>query len=536
MKLLVTDELSKEGMDMLMKDGGAEVTVRPKISQEELIKIIPEYDGLIIRSGTKVTAEVIEAGKNLKVIGRAGVGVDNVDVEAATRRGILVMNTPAANIISACEHTMAMMLSLARNIPWADKSVKEGKWEKSKFMGVELSGKTLGIIGIGRIGGEVAKRAKSFGMKMIGFDPFISQEAAVKLGVRLLPLDEVCREADFITVHAALTPTTHNLISTAQFALMKPTVMIVNCARGGIIDEAAWCEALRTKRIAGAAIDVFEQEPLPKDSPFLSLENAVLTPHLGASTKEAQEKVSIEMAEHVKIFIKDKRVTNAVNVPLGKIDPKVTPFITIAEKLGSFALQLTDGAVKKIEVECHGEIANLDTRMVTVSALVGVLSNVTGENTNIINASSIAREKGIQVVESKVDESTHFVNMLVVRVITDTMKREVRGTAFPSDQPRLLGIDEFDLDIPLDGDFIMTMHTDMPGMIGKVGTTLGSKGVNIARMGVGREDKGGRALMLIAVDEGVDRKILEELKAIPNFHDARMVSLSQMKTKSYLNL
>ena len=264
MKLLVTDELSKEGIDMLTKDGGVQVDVKPKIPQEDLIKIIGEYDALIVRSGTKVTAQVIEAGKKLRVVGRAGVGVDNVDVDAATRRGILVMNTPSANIISACEHTMAMMLSLARNIPWADKSVKEGKWEKSKFMGVELSGKTLGIIGIGRIGGEVAKRAKAFGMKLIGFDPYISPEAAVKLGVRLLPLDKVCEEADFITVHAALTPTTHNLVSTAQFNLMKPTVMIVNCARGGIIDEAAWVEALRTKRIAGSAIDVFEQEPLPQ--------------------------------------------------------------------------------------------------------------------------------------------------------------------------------------------------------------------------------------------------------------------------------
>src|SRR5512145_632541 len=248
---------------MLTKDQTIQVDVRPKISQEDLLKIIGDYEALIVRSGTKVTAQVIEAGKKLRVVGRAGVGVDNVDVDAATRRGILVMNTPSANIISACEHTMAMMLSLARNIPWADKSVKEGKWEKSKFMGVELSGKTLGIIGIGRIGGEVAKRAKSFGMKLIGFDPYISPEAAVKLGVRLMSLNDVCKEADFITVHAALTPTTHNLISTAQFEMMKPTIMIVNCARGGIIDEAAWCEALRTKRIAGAAIDVFEQEPLP---------------------------------------------------------------------------------------------------------------------------------------------------------------------------------------------------------------------------------------------------------------------------------
>jgi len=535
MKILVTDELSKEGIEMLTKDG-VQVDVRPKISQDDLLKIIGDYEALIVRSGTKVTAQVIEHGKKLKVVGRAGVGVDNVDVEAATRRGILVMNTPSANIISACEHTMAMMLSLARNIPWADKSVKEGKWEKSKFMGVELSGKTLGIIGIGRIGGEVAKRAKSFGMKLIGFDPYISQEAAVKLGVRLMSLNDVCKEADFITVHAALTPTTHNLISTAQFEMMKPTIMIVNCARGGIIDEAAWCEALRTKRIAGAAIDVFEQEPLPKDSPFLKLENAVLTPHLGASTKEAQEKVSIEMAEHVKLFLVDKQITNAVNAPMGKIDPKVAPFINIAEKLGSFCMQLIDGPVKKIEVEVHGEIASMDTRMVTTSTLVGVLANVKGENTNIINVGPIAREMGIQVVESKIDESTHYTNMVVVRVSSDGTKHEVRGTAYPVSEPRLLGVDEFDIDMPLEGDFILTRHQDMPGMIGKVGTLLGDMKINIARMGVGREDKNGGALMLIQVDNEVDKAVLEKLRAMPNFKEARSVRLSHMKKKQLMEL
>jgi D-3-phosphoglycerate dehydrogenase / 2-oxoglutarate reductase len=536
MKLLVTDELSKEGIDMLTKDGGVQVDVKPKIPQEDLIKIIGEYDALIVRSGTKVTSQVIEAGRKLRVVGRAGVGVDNVDVEAATRRGILVMNTPAANIISACEHTMAMMLSLARNIPWADKSVKEGKWEKSKFMGVELSGKTLGIIGIGRIGGEVAKRAKAFGMKLIGFDPYISPEAAVKLGVRLMTLDKVCEEADFITVHAALTPTTHNLVSTAQFNMMKPTVMIVNCARGGIIDEAAWAEALRTKRIAGSAIDVFEQEPLPKDSPFLGLSNAVLTPHLGASTKEAQEKVSIEMAEHVKMFLVDNKITNAVNAPMSKIDPKVAPYIGIAERLGSFAMQLVDGPVKKIEVEVHGEIANMDTRMVTVSALVGVLSTVKGENTNIINAGSIAREMGIQVVESKVDEMTHYVNMLIVRVASDGVKREVRGTAFPASEPRLIGIDEFDVDVPLEGDFVMTKHNDMPGMIGKVGMMLGNRHINIANMNVGRETKGGRAIMIMSVDGAVGKEVLDELRAEKNFQEARSITLSHMRTHEYMSL
>ncbi|MCE5296957.1 MAG: phosphoglycerate dehydrogenase [Euryarchaeota archaeon] len=533
MKILITDELSKEGIEMLTKDKTIQVDVRPKISQEDLLKIIGDYEALIIRSGTKVTAQVIEAGTKLRVVGRAGVGVDNVDVEAATRRGVLVMNTPSANIVSASEHTMAMMLSWARNIPWADASVKSGKWERSKFMGIELSGKTLGIVGIGRIGGEVAKKAKAFGMKLVGFDPYISPELAVKLGVRLLPLDKVLAEADIITIHAPLTPTTYHQIGKAQFEMMKPTAVIVNCARGEIMDEDALIEALETKRIAGAALDVYEKEP-PKGSKLLELSNVVLTPHLGASTKEAQDKVSMEMAEHVKLFLVDDKITNAVNAPISKVDPKVAPFIPIAERLGSFCMQLIDGPVKKVEVEMHGEIATLDTRMVTVSALIGVLQNVTGETTNVINANSIAREKGIQMVESKIDEAGLFTNMLVVRISSEGVKHEVRGTAFPSDQPRILGVDEFDLDMPLEGDFILTKHDDMPGMIGKIGNALGSRNVNIARMGVGREGKLGRALMLISVDDPVDKKILEELRTLQNFNEVRYVKLS--RPKDYMNI
>ena len=535
MKILITDELSKEGIEMLTKDPQVHVDVRPKISQEDLIKIIGDYEALIVRSGTKVTAPVIEAGKKLRVVGRAGVGVDNVDVDAATRRGVLVMNTPAANIVSASEHTMAMMLSWARNIPWADVSVKAGKWERNKFMGIELSGKTLGIVGIGRIGGEVAKKAKAFGMKLIGYDPFISQELAVKLGVRLMSLEKVLEEADIITIHAPLTPGTHHLIGKAQFDIMRPHVVLINCARGEIVDEAALVEALQTKRIAGAAIDVFENEP-PKGSKLLELDNVVLTPHLGASTKEAQEKVSMEMAEHVKIFLLENKISNAVNAPMSKMDPKVAPFVGIAERLGSFCLQLVDGPVKKVEVEVHGEIANLDTKMVTVSALIGVLSNITGENTNVINANHIAREKGIQIMEAKVDEAGLYTNMLVVRVHSDGSRHEVRGTAFPSDEPRLLGIDEFDLDMPLEGDFILTKHEDMPGMIGRVGSLLGSKGINIAQMGVGREGKGKKALMLISVDDPVTKDVLEALKALPNFKEAHYVRLSHMKAKEYMNV
>ena len=532
MKLLVTDELSKDGLDILTKGSGVQVDVKPGIPQDELIRIIPEYEGLIIRSGTKVTKEVVAAGKKLKVIGRAGVGVDNVDVEAATRRGILVMNTPMGNIVSAAEHTMAMMLTLTRKIIWADASLKSGKWERGKFIGTELNGKTLGIVGVGRVGGEVAKRAKSFQMKMVGFDPFLPPEVAVKLGVRLLPLEKVIEEADVITIHAPLTPSTKHIIGKAQFEMMKPNVMLINCARGGIVDEEALYDALKNKKIAGAALDVFENEP-PKGSKLLELDNIVVTPHLGASTKEAQDKVSLEMAECVKAFLSEGRISNAVNAPVGKIDLKVLPFMSVAEMLASFAFQMVDGPVKRVEVSCYGEIATLDTRMVTTSALIGVLSNIIGEQVNIINAGSIAKEKGIQVVESKVEESTRYQNMVSVNVHSDGIKHEVRGTAFPSTQPRLLGVDEYDIDMPIEGDFLLTMHNDVPGMIGRVGTILGEKQINIARMGVGRESKGGKAVMLVAVDNIVPKELLDRLKGLKDFSEARFIRMNQ-RPKEYM--
>ncbi len=534
-KLLVTDELSKEGLEMLRSGGQVQVDIRPGIAHEELIKIIGDYDALIIRSGTKVDAAVIEAGKKLKVVGRAGVGVDNVDVRAATRKGILVMNTPAANIISAAEHTMALMMSLARNIVWADASLKKGEWKRSKFTGFELNGKTLGIVGIGRVGGEVAKRARSFQMKLVGFDPYIPPEVAVKLGVRLMPLEQVIEEADVITVHAALTPTTHHLISKELIAKMKPNAIVLNVARGELIDEDALYDALKEKRIAGAALDVFSQEP-PTGSKLLTLDNIVVTPHLGASTKEAQEKVSAEMAEHVKMFLVDKRISNAVNAPVRGMDPKVVPFISVAERLGAFAVQLTDAPVAKLQVTTYGDLASVDSKMLTVSALMGVLSNLSGEQPNIINAEIIAKEKGIQIVESKVEESERYVNMISVSLQSNGVKREVRGTAFPGSEPRLLGIDNYDLDMPLEGDFLMSIHADVPGIIGRIGTTLGGRNVNIARMGLGRDEKGGRALMLVSVDNPVTEDTVKELASNKGFEEVRFIELSSIGNRDYLQI
>ncbi|MEM0449085.1 MAG: phosphoglycerate dehydrogenase [Methanomassiliicoccales archaeon] len=535
MKVLVTDELSKEGLEILTKDSSLQVDVRPGIPHEELIRIISDYEALIIRSGTKVTREVIEAGKKLKVVGRAGVGVDNVDVEAATRRGVLVMNTPLGNIVSAAEHTMAMMLSLARKIVWADASLKSGKWERSKFIGTELNGKTLGIVGVGRVGAEVAKRARSFQMKMVGYDPFLPAEAAVKLGVRLMPLEKVIEEADIITIHAPLTPSTKHMIGKEQFRLMKPHVLLINCARGGIVDEEALYEALKSKRIAGAALDVFENEP-PKGSKLLELDNIIVTPHLGASTKEAQEKVSLEMAECVKAFLVEGKISNAVNAPLGRVEPKVLPYIPLAETLASFAFQLVDGPVKKIEVGYFGELALLDTKTLSTSAIIGVLSHIIGEQqVNIVNASYIAKEKGIQITETRSEESPRYVNMISVRIHSDGVSREVRGTVFPGTQMRLLGVDEYDLDMPIEGDFLLTKHNDVPGIIGRVGTVLGENHINIARMGVGRETRGGMAIMLVAVDDVVSKEVLDYMLKLKDFKEARFIRLSQMRPKSYIS-
>jgi len=426
-----------------------------------------------------------------------------------------------------------MMLSLARNIVWADSSLKAGQWKRSKFTGIELNGKTLGIVGIGRVGSEVARRAKSFQMNLIAFDPYIPPEVAVKLGVRLLPLEKVMEEADIITVHAPLTPSTHHMIGKEQLALMKKNALLVNCARGGLVDEEALYEALASKQLAGAAVDVFEKEP-PTGSKLLTLDNIVVTPHLGASTKEAQEKVSVEMAESVKQFLLKRKISNAVNAPSMRLDPKVVPFIGIAEKMGAFAIQLMDQPFTKIQVTVAGDIASVDTKMVTTSALIGILTNVVGKNVNLINAESIAKEKGIQVVETKVEESERYVNMISIALSSDSVKREVRGTAFPGAEARLLGVDDFDLDMPLEGDFLFTTHRDTPGIIGKIGTILGDKGINIARMGLGRFERGGMALMLVSVDNEVSTTIMNELKTTEDFHEVRYIKLSTLTPREYM--
>lgn len=431
-KILVSDPLAEEGLQIL-KDSGFPVDVKTKLTEDELCGIIGEYDCLIVRSGTKVTKKVIEAGKNLKVVGRAGVGVDNIDVPAATEKGILVMNTPSANILSAAEHTVAMLLSLARNIPFAHASMHKGEWQRGKYTGVEMNGKTLGVIGVGRVGGEVIKRFKGFNMKMIGYDPFLPKEVADNLGVRLTTLEEVLRTSDFMTIHTPLLPDTKNMISTEQFEMMKPNARLANVARGGIVDEEALYQALKNKRIAGAAFDVWCEEPLCEyEKKLLELDNLVTTPHLGASTVEAQERVATEIAECVVAYLKDGTVANAINAPRGKLDPETEAYVPLAERMGVLAQNLNGSApIDELEITYCGGLAGKQTKLLTIYTVIGALKNIIGSGqANLINALSIAKGKGIAIKESSTDEAKEYTNIIEVKTVSGGKSRVIRGTVF----------------------------------------------------------------------------------------------------------
>ena len=525
MKLLVSDPLSEEGLKILTASG-IPVDVRPGLKEDELCAIIGEYDGLIIRSGTTVTKKVIDSGKKLRVIGRAGVGVDNIDVPAATAKGILVMNTPSANIISAAEHSCAMIMALVRNIPMAHASMHAGEWKRSKYTGIELNGKTLGIIGVGRVGGEVAKRLKHFNMTLIGYDPYLPKEVADEIGVRLTDLDDVITHADIMTIHTPLLPETRGMISMTQFKKMKPTAMLVNVARGGIVNEKDLYDALKNKVIAGAAFDVWENEPLSDDEKkLLELDNLVTTPHLGASTYEAQERVSIEVAEAAIKFLNDGIITNAINAPRGQLDPEIAPFVTLAEYLGIIAQQLNGSKpVELLEITCCGELAKKDTRRIGISAIIGVLQNIIGEKANMINAGSIAKGKGIVVKEAKSDDSKVYDSTLSVKVTSGKKSSEVRGTVF-ANIPRLVGVNDYSFEIPIQNNIFVARYKDKPGIIGAVGKILGDNGVNIGQMTVGRDAPNGTAIMVLSVDHPVSKEIEEKVDAATGFEKSKFISL-----------
>lgn len=526
MKVLVSDKLSEQGIEILKKAGDIDINVKTGLTAEQLIAEIPKYDGLIIRSGTKVTANIIEAAKNLKVIGRAGIGVDNVDVDAASRKGIVVMNTPEGNIITTAEHAIAMMLSLARKIPQANASVKGKKWERG-FMGIEVYNKTLGIIGLGRIGSIVASRAKGLSMNVIASDPFISKERASNLGVEVVELSELFRRSDFISIHTPKTSETTYLIGEKEFAMMKKEVRIINCARGGIINEKALYKAIKEKIVGGAALDVFEKEPVSPDNPLLELDEVICTPHLGASTDEAQENVAIDVAEQIVDFFKKGQIRNAVNVPSisAELLSKIQPYLTLGEKLGSFHAQLIEGGVKEIMVKYSGDIVNLDIKPITISIIKGFLQIFVGEGVNMVNAPFIAKERGIEVVETTTSELHDFTSLVSVTVKTEKEERLIEGTIFGKNDPRIVRIDEYWVEASPSGNMLLFSNIDTPGVIGKIGTMLGSDNINIAGMQLGRNKPRGNAVSIVNVDSPIPDETLSKIRAMSNIIYAKMIRL-----------
>lgn len=526
-KILVADTLAEEGLEILKTEKGVSIDIKTGLNPEGLSKIIKGYDAVIVRSATRITKEVIDSAKGLKVIGRAGVGLDNVDVEEASKCGIIVMNVPGGNTISTCEHTMSMLLALSRGIPAADASVKAGRWERAKYVGVELYGKTLGIVGLGKIGGEVAKRALAFGMNVIAYDPYLSMERAGHLEVTLAGgLDELLKKADYISVHVPKTKDTTHMIGQEQFKLMKKGVRIINCARGGIVDEAALIEAIQKGIVSGAALDVFEEEP-PKSTALLKLDNVVLTPHLGASTQEAQVNVSIDIAKQVCDALLGRGIRNAVNVPC--IDPKILkeiePYVKLAENLGNFQAQLIDGRIIEVKIKYTGDVTLTETSPITIALIKGLLFPILGETVNYVNASFIASERGIKIIEAKSSKVEDFANLIEMEVHSDKGVSSVTGTLFTKVDPRIVKIDNYYVDAIPSGYMIVTYNLDRPGIVGEIGTILGENNINIAGMTFGRESLGGKAITVLNVDSRVPDKVLERIKKARHITGVKLIKL-----------
>ncbi|MBD1922081.1 phosphoglycerate dehydrogenase [Microcoleus sp. FACHB-831] len=524
-KVLVSDPIDQVGIDILSQV--ATVDVKIGLPPEELVRIMPEYDALMIRSGTQVTKEMIEAGTQLKIIGRAGVGVDNVDVTAATRAGIVVVNSPEGNTIAAAEHALAMMLSLSRYIPDANQSVKNGQWDRKSFTGVEVYKKTLGVVGLGKIGSHVATVAKAMGMKLLAYDPFISIERADELGCRLVDLDLLFREADYITLHIPKTPETTHLINAEALATMKPTTRIINCARGGIIDEAALAEALTNGTIAGAALDVFETEPL-KESPLKQLaKQLILTPHLGASTAEAQVNVAIDVAEQIRDVLLGLPARSAVNIPGLRPDvlEKLRPYMQLAETLGKLVGQLAGKRVESLNIHLQGELASNASQPLIVATLKGLLSQALRERVNYVNASIEAKERGIRVVETRDASIRDYTGSLHLEAKGSLGDHSVTGVLLGDGEIRITDIDNFPINVPPSPNMLFTLHRDMPGIIGRIGSLLGDFNVNIASMQVGRKIVRGDAVMVLSVDDPLPEGIVTEITKVPGIRDAYTVTL-----------
>jgi D-3-phosphoglycerate dehydrogenase len=529
-RVLVSDPLAEEGLAILRPV--VDVDVRTDLKEDELCKIIGDYDALLVRSGTDVNAKVIEAGKKLKFIGRAGVGVDNIDVAAATRKGIIVANAPEGNTLAATEHTMAMMLSLARNIPQASASLKKKEWKRSKFMGNELNEKTLGIVGFGRIGRELAKRAIAMDMKVVAYDPFITKERAAELGVAMMTMADLFTVADVITVHTPLIPETKHIINAKSIATMKDGVRIINCARGGIIDEKALFDAAKSGKVAGAALDVFETEP-PTESPLLTLDNIIVTPHLGASTVEAQLNVAVSVAKQCIEVLKGGAAKYVVNAPMVPPDQAelLKPYTELAEKMGRFVIQTAGGRLASVECIYGGDLSAYagSMKFVTRLALKGLLDPILQQPVNIVNAEFIAKERGIAVSETVTQEANGFKNLITIKIKTDKGEESVSGTVFFKGRSRIVAVGGYTMDMIPEGYVIVSRHLDKPGVIGRASTILGKNNINIAGMQVGRINPGEQAIMVLNVDSEVPAAVMEEIRAMPGISTATFAKISSEK-------
>jgi len=525
-KVLITDPLSDQGIEKLLQAKDIHVVRKTGLSPAELLLEIETADALLVRSQTKVTREVIEKGQRLKVIARAGVGVDNIDVAAATEKGIVVVNAPDGNTISTAEHTFAMLISLARNIPQAYRSLMDGEWRRKDFVGVELNQKTLSIIGLGRIGSEVAKRAKAFRMNILAYDPYLTDERARKMGVQKASLEEAIAKGDFITVHTPLTKETRHLINAEALNHMKDGVRIINCARGGIIDEQALYEAIQSGKVAGVALDVFEEEP-PGDHPLFSLPQVIATPHLGASTREAQENVAVDVAEEVLHILRGEPFKNAVNLPSipAELQEKLKPYQTLAEKLGHFVSQISRGAITGITITYAGEVAELEVAPLTRLLIKGVLSRHLSD-VNFVNAPHLAKQRGIHIVEQKSSQSHGFTQLIRIDVQTDQEKRSASGTLINGFGPRITKIDEFPVDVTPKGHLMFVEHVDQPGAIGRVGTMLGDHQINIATMQVGRKSIGGQAIMVLRIDKPIPIDLKRSILSIDGIQSVTEIDLT----------
>jgi D-3-phosphoglycerate dehydrogenase len=526
-RVLVTDFLAAQGLHILDRSPGIEVVNSPGLSPGELTQAIADVDALVVRSGTKVTGEVIGAASRLKVIGRAGIGVDNVDVGAATRRGIVVMNTPGGNTVTTAEHAIALLISLARHIPQATASMKAGKWEKKQLTGMELYNRALGVVGMGNVGRIVADRARGLGMKVIAHDPFISETAANKLEMELLSLDDLLARSDIITIHVPRNKSTIGLFDAEVFAKVKPGVLLVNAARGGIVDEEALLAALDEGRVGGAALDVFAEEPPPGDHPLIAHEKVICTPHLGAATDQAQINVAIAVAEQVRDFLLHGVVGNAVNVPSisRELYEEIRPYVALGEKLGRFHGQICGGSIEQIEIEYSGEAAEISVAPITVAVLKGLLESVT-DQVNMVNAPVLAQQHGIKVIESKSNRSRDFASAISTRVV-GYLDRLIEGAIFHGGQPRIVRIDDFMLEAIPEGPTLFIQNHDEPGVVGSVGTALGKAGINISRMQLGLVLERREAAMLVNVDRAPGGDELEKLRSLPNMISIQLLDLGK---------